>query len=481
MFQDRISRFFQAAGRPVADWWTRLVNRHRLPDAYRSETGPVSLGQWLSWKYAKRRRKLEIRHARLLNRHVAPIAHFGRWGPLRTLARTWLSLWLKDYAFLPLARRADGSVSIGHLAPACDFQSVAPTGVGKESQMLRGTFPALEARRFTAATVMGTSSAVQSNELICVPDLYISSQRVLITDGAFLVSQSRDLGVLRIEGLRPLEKGIAVFGSGATNWYHWLIEILPAAHLAARLLQDLQNLPLLVPAKCLQIPQFREALDAVTQGRAVVALDDSVPYRVGDLVVIDDPVRGPMNLVEGAWPVVSDYAQNADVMRRYRAGILDHFGISPPPPDRRLFLARDATRRSYNQTEILAIAERHGFEAVYPEKMSFRDQVAMYASASFLAGPSGAAFANMLFCQPGTQGLTWILPQYDQFCAFSNLAAIVGLDLRYLFVTPDTEVKSSFDAYSATSTLDPSAFEASLAAMLEAADPAATPGNGTRG
>ena len=37
MFQDRISRFFQAAGRPVTDWWTRLVNRHRLPAAYRSE------------------------------------------------------------------------------------------------------------------------------------------------------------------------------------------------------------------------------------------------------------------------------------------------------------------------------------------------------------------------------------------------------------------------------------------------------------
>ena len=40
------------------------------------------------------------------------------------------------------------------------------------------------------------------------------------------------------------------------------------------------------------------------------------------------------------------------------------------------------------------------------------------------------------------------------------------MELGYLFVTPHTEIKSSFDAYSAAYTLERDRFEAALRALL---------------
>ena len=110
-------------------------------------------------------------------------------------------------------------------------------------------------------------------------------------------------------------------------------------------------------------------------------------------------------------------------------------------------------------------AQGYGFEAVYPEQLSFREQVETFASAEMVMGPSGAAYANMLFCQKKTRWLTWLLPQYAGFCAYSNLANVVGMDLRYLFVTPHTPIKSSFNAYSAAYTLESDRFSEALRQM----------------
>lgn len=251
-----------------------------------------------------------------------------------------------------------------------------------------------------------------------------------------------------------------------TNWYHWLIEILPVAFLAENLPDEFSEFPLLVPAVSQKYETFRASLSLFTQHRKVVAMASATPVRVGKLIQIDSVVCGPMNLVAGRWPVAADYSQNGDILVGYRAAILDRLSIKEAPPTRRVFLARSNDRRNYNQAELLAIASKFGFEPVYPEQLSFRDQVATFVSAEVVIGPSGAAFANMLFCQKDTRGLTWLLPQYSGFCAYSNLANIVGMQLGYLFVTPRTAINSSFDAYSASYALESDRFEAALKKVL---------------
>ncbi|MHA7852714.1 glycosyltransferase family 61 protein [Roseovarius sp.] len=149
---------------------------------------------------------------------------------------------------------------------------------------------------------------------------------------------------------------------------------------------------------------------------------------------------------------------------------MDSLGIALEAPTKKLFLARGHSRRSYNQEDLLKIAQRHGFEAFYPEKHSFREQVETFARAKCIVGPSGAAFANSIFCQKDTRLLSWLVSNYSGFCSYSNIATAVGTQLRYMFVDADTEIKSTFDAYNATYNVDEAQFEQTLETMLTSPD-----------
>lgn len=421
---------------------------------------------WLVRKYHRKRQKLARNKARIVAKLQKKLTAQGQ-PPFRSRLIRWLlGLLAPANRYLPMAGYADCSRPVATLAPATGYVTEAPRQIGAPPARQPGQLPPIEARLFTAAEIYPTSSAIVTGGRIAVPPLYIGRPDLLITDGEFFLSQDDGTGIAFCPNPARVERGVALFGAGVTNWYHWLIEILPAAFLAESLPAEFGDFPLLVPAACQQYETFRASLALFTQGRPVTTLAPAVPAKVGRLVHIDSPVSGPMNLIAGRWPAPSDYSQNGEVLARFRAAILDRLSIDEAPPTRRIFLARGNDRRNYNQAELLEIAAGHGFEPVYPEKLSFREQVATFAGAEIVAGPSGAAFANMLFCQNRTRGLTWLLPHYEGFCAYSNLANVVGMDLRYLFVTPQTPINSSYDAYSAAYTLEAERFEVALKALL---------------
>lgn len=424
---------------------------------------------WVVRKYHRKRQKLARNKASLISKMLIRLANTDYFGPRQRFAAALLHRLAPACRVLPLAAYEDQSRPVATLAAPADYLSEAPRLIGAAPKRLLGSVPAIHARLFSNARVACTSSAIVTRDRICIPGFYIGRPHTLITDGNFLMSQEKGFGVVNCPDAQDVPAGIVVFGSGTLNWYHWLIEILPAACLAEGLPAEFDAFPLLVPEACLNLKTFRDSLSLFAGSRKVVGVEAGKTLRVGQLVLIDGVASGPMNLRAGHWPTLSDYCQNAGVLRRYRAAILKRLSISETRPSRRIFLARDSGRRNYNQSDLLAIAERHGFEPVFPERMTFREQVAMYAEAEVLLGPSGAAFANVLFCQPGSRSLTWILPQYDEFCAYSNLANVVGMQLRYLFVTPLTEITSSFDAYSAAYSLDATKFERALEGLLDMA------------
>jgi len=425
----------------------------------------LRIGNLIARKYRKKRRKLAKMQDRIARRQNSTGVNMRKAKPTDRIVLAILNRLLKENRILPLATYADGSQPIAVLADAAESISEAPRLLDAEPIRHLGTMPAIAARLFTVASVSGNSSAVAIKDRICVPDLYVGRPELQITDASFFVSQADSVGTVYCADPRKLPKGIAVFGSGASNWYHWLIEILPAAFLAEGLPKDYSDFPLIVPEECLAVKSYRDSLAVFSGGRAVITQPIAAPMTVDKLIWIDSVASGPMNLASGHWPVPSDYRQHAPVLRRYRAAIMDRLGIGETSPSRRMFLARDQSRRSYNQEELLAAATRYGFEPVFPEQLSFREQVELFSSAEFVIGPSGAAFANMLFCQPGTRGLTWLVPSYRGFCAYSDLAQVIGMRLVYLFTKPEVHIANTHDAYIAPYQLDPVEFERALKAM----------------
>jgi capsular polysaccharide biosynthesis protein len=420
-------------------------------------------------------RRLQLRYAqkrftiaqKMVNRRIgfASSKRKLRWkGRLLLFYFGFLS---KNHKVLPLeayAKIAHATVAIAESTPCSVF---SPSGPGLGSKQNKNFSPDINACIFQNVLVNPKSSSIGLREYIGVPEIYITNPKAIIADYSYLLWQGEE-GVGLVRSPRPTNHnaGVRLFGSGSTNWYHWLIETLPAAFLSKRLPPHLADLPLVVPVEIYGFPTFRESLELFRDGRDLIALAPGM-HRFQRLVIIDSLVSEPMNTRTGHWPDARDYAYNSDLIRQYRDAIQDRLGVARRCPDDRIFLARENGRRTYNQDELLAVAERYGFRAVHAERLTFRQQVETLTNAACVVGPSGAAFANTLFCQKGTRLLSWLPPQYKGFCSYMNIATVTQSKLRYLFSEPDQPIRNSHDAYVASYRVDISEFEAALQMALK--------------
>ena len=111
----------------------------------------------------------------------------------------------------------------------------------------------------------------------------------------------------------------------------------------------------------------------------------------------------------------------------------------PPPdvaPNRRLYISRQGRRRVVNEEALTGMLRQHGFEIIEDVPRSVVDQIELYRSASFVVGPHGASFANLLWCRPGTQLLELFAPNYQPEY-FRYLTQVLGLQYAaYCFGPP---------------------------------------------
>jgi capsular polysaccharide biosynthesis protein len=97
------------------------------------------------------------------------------------------------------------------------------------------------------------------------------------------------------------------------------------------------------------------------------------------------------------------------------------------------------------------------------EDLSLREQINAVNSAEMLAGPTGAAWTNLLFVGRGARCLCWMAEEQRGFAAYSNLAHAVGAELRY--VTYPTGIKESRRLYLTDYWLDPAEVERELSEL----------------
>ena len=263
------------------------------------------------------------------------------------------------------------------------------------------------------------------------------------------------------------ENAILISGNGASNWYHYVLEIAPKAFLANFLPAKFIDFPLIVPLHAQTEGPFREILQALLPDRRILDVKHE-SARVQSLITFDEVSHGPFNLVQGTWPIMGNYSQHEDVLKlvfkKLRVALLRPSVLSRPK--RRIFIVRPETRRTYNQSQLLEIAQKYNFEPVSPEAHSLTDQAQMFADASHIVGASGAAWTNMIFAPESLKALTWIIPQYSQFCSYAMLARLLGHHLRYLTAQPIQKIRTTHDAFSASYHVSTIEFEAALIQLI---------------
>src|SRR5213082_3547813 len=100
---------------------------------------------------------------------------------------------------------------------------------------------------------------------------------------------------------------------------------------------------------------------------------------------------------------------------------------------RRLYLsrARAAVRRIANENEISEVLRHWNFEIIEAENLSWPEQADLFAGASVIVGPHGAALANIVFCKPGTR-VVEISTRAGYHDWYWQLAAVAGLSYEVL-------------------------------------------------
>jgi hypothetical protein len=337
--------------------------------------------------------------------------------------------------------------------PAGEGWSYGPT-IGGARQVEPKAIPGLARYRFSDARVNAASSSILLADRLALERAPgVDASRCNYAAG-HLLAHGLQTAIVASGPEQHIESGVFLGGNGAFNYYHWLVELLPKLQFVNE-----DDAPLLVSDDVERIATFREALRRVAGARKVVFLRQDLTYRVSRLIYIESPSICPFNLRSGEEFRVQDFIVRAASIQFLRDHIL---GSSPPHVStrRRLFLARKSARRDYNQDEIFAVCRRYGFDKVYMEDMSLQEQIEAIRSAEMIAGPTGAAWTNLIFVEPGTRCLCWMAEEQRGFAAYSNLARAVGAELRY--VTYVTGVSDSDRLYFLNYRLDPADVERGL-------------------
>lgn len=136
-------------------------------------------------------------------------------------------------------------------------------------------------------------------------------------------------------------------------------------------------------------------------------------------------------------------------------------GMVEKTPHRRIFLDRRPVvqRRLTNMDEIAPILARHGFETIFAEDLSYRNQAALFAQTSHLVGLHGAGLTNLLFCDlPRTRVLELTSKglMNPHFYWMSNILSVGRYDV---LAGTDFDIDWNYR-------IDPARFEGRLRAMI---------------
>ena len=241
-------------------------------------------------------------------------------------------------------------------------------------------------------------------------------------------------------------------GDGTSNYYHFLHEHLSRLAVLDALGGDTSGLRFGVGSGLLPFPHEFLALLGIGGERLVsLPADGALGFR---------ELLAPLPLGRGGnftSPLLARWARERLVppaLHDVRAG-------------RKLFLsrARTARRRVVNEDEVFAVFAAHGYELVHPETLSVREQIALFAQASHIAGSGGAALTNMLFMPPGGHVLMLnnrYIPEHARSLYFGPLTQACGHSFRILSGEPVAFATER--ALDADLRLDPAAVQAWLRA-----------------
>jgi hypothetical protein len=314
-------------------------------------------------------------------------------------------------------------------------------GFDTSSALTKGMEYAQYAVKLKNASVLGNSNLIvlSSGQVLYDLPFYNEENRYLYTD--YKILKIKNGKITYWKGIKQtIDQAVWMGGNFSWNFYHFIYEFA----IKFRKLNELdipEDIPVLIDQKCLDIPQFKEIIDMLNEkNHPLTGVAKDGFFEVNELFYINCQNFIPPNNRDGIDVRTSDFQFDAETLRDLRRFLLSHASSRIFP--KRIFISRGnaSDLRHFNEDELIQVCVDFGFEVVYPEKLSFCEQISLFNRAEWIIGGSGAAFASLLFCNP--HGKAIIVSKTLTFSGFTTLAQISGVDLRVITEEiPDMKVR----------------------------------------
>lgn len=273
------------------------------------------------------------------------------------------------------------------------------------------TYPTLYQKHLIPDDVLTVLNARWSSERAVIPNVefhlaknvYILDEGLVFTaDGALIsatrvnfsddeVAQARATLAAALANEQPIQRaGRAILCKkrGASNYGHWLVEMLPKAYWAMRKL-NAWDWPVVVHKNNAEMQRV------VRQSLAVLGVANEKIIETGhELVHFDELllVNGLTSHAVFLSPLVMECMEF--IAGKAKPGKTDAIYAVRSPARIRDFEDEPAAR---------GLFQRHGYTPVETASLSFLEQVGVFKSARRVVGAMGAALTNIIFCRPGTE------------------------------------------------------------------------------
>lgn len=214
------------------------------------------------------------------------------------------------------------------------------------------------------------------------------------------------------------------------NHYHFLLQTVFSTWLLSQYAEHLLD-SVLIPE---MPPRMIEALREAGMRNAVM-VEPGLQVHVDKATIVQASY--------GNWSMTSPLLRP---FGDHMVGRLGRRGAAPPS-GRRLFVSRsDSVKRKVsNEAEMERFFADRGFEVVTLTGLSIADQVALFDSATIVAGTHGAGFSNIIFCRPRTRFIELAPSSYVNTC-FQKIAQVLDLEAEFhLFTAPKPDVPHLFE------------------------------------
>jgi capsular polysaccharide biosynthesis protein len=210
---------------------------------------------------------------------------------------------------------------------------------------------------------------------------------------------------------RTIHDGIWIKDEWSANYFHWMTDCLPRLWLG---LQEGKSDKVILMESFKNLPYVTQSLDLLEI--------QAVYFKSGENLWVKNLV------LTGRTSNFANFNLPLTHLTREKLAVK-----SASAAFRKIYVSRNlaSKRKVHNELEVELLVRRKGYEIIFMEKMSLKEQLNLMSETKIMVSLHGAALTNMLFMQGG-QTVVELRNQNDDItnCYF-NLASALGI--RYFY------------------------------------------------